>query len=173
MPRKRRQLHRRARAFNNDAPAAFLDPHGLLVFNNGDALPVGRLDGDAVVGRHDAVALELPLTHDFAGVRVEEATVAVDELRALAHAEEKEPHVRQLARAAIFLPKRLQFRAVGSETRFGWGRGAQSGDGEKQGCAPCDQVIHRPRSFRTTAIVAACRSSTNVIAFFTFASAAG
>ena len=102
MARKRRQLHRRLRPVQRHAAAAFLDPDGLLVFDDGHPRPGGRFQHHAIIRRHDEVASDVPLANDVAGAGVEQPAVAVDELRPLAPC-----RTGRTERPAVRAPRRI------------------------------------------------------------------
>src|SRR5207244_1248479 len=73
---------------------------------------------------------------DLPGKGVAEDAVAVEELGALAHAEEEEADVGKVARAAELLTESVEFGAVGGEGllgRLGLGLGGVGGDGTATG----------------------------------------
>src|SRR3989442_3606269 len=117
-----RQLYGCARAVECGARAGLLYPHSLFVFAKRCAGAVGELELKAIVGRHDELGAPLPLSHDRAGVGLEQPAVSVEELRALAQPKEEKANVGQVAPAAELAAESGQLSAIGSEG-FGGGPG--------------------------------------------------
>jgi len=83
-------------AGQRQAAAGLFDPDAFLVLDNRRGLAPAQLQPDAVLRRLEAFGEDLPRAQGLAGERVGQAPGAVEQLPALAHAEELKRLVRQL-----------------------------------------------------------------------------